>query len=242
MPPPTAMSETAATILVVDDEPQIRRFLRTSLRAHGYEVIEAQSGDEALRQSTAGRPDLIVLDLGLPDMEGFDVLEKLREFSRVPVFVLSVRAREADKVRAFEMGADDYITKPFGMSEFIARMRSALRRKLHETAPQPVFTVGELQVDLARRIVRLDGHELRLSPKQYRLLQVLVVNAGKVVTHQQLLREVWGNAHSEDVHYLRIFVRKLRNSIESDPTRPRYLLTELGVGYRLRSGDQLEQA
>lgn len=235
------MSEATATILVVDDEPQIRRFLRTSLRAHGYDMIEAQSGEEALRQATAGRPDLIVLDLGLPDMEGFEVLEKLREFSRVPVFVLSVRSGEAEKVKAFEMGADDYITKPFGMSEFLARMRGALRRKVLETAPQPLFAVGGLQVDLARRIVRLDGAELRLSPKQYRLLHVLVINAGKVVTHQQLLREVWGNAHTEDVHYLRIFVRKLRNSIERDPTRPKYLLTELGVGYRLRSSDQFEQ-
>jgi two-component system KDP operon response regulator KdpE len=236
------MNSALETILVVDDEPQIRRFLRTSLRVHGYDVIEAQSGNEALRQVTAGHLDLVVLDLGLPDMDGLEVLDRVREFSRVPVFVLSVRSREADKVKAFEMGADDYITKPFGMGEFIARMRGALRRRLREEVPQPVFTVGGLEVDLARRIVRLDDAELRLSPKQYRLLQVLVMNAGKVVTHQQLLREVWGNAHSEDVHYLRIFVRKLRNSIESDPARPRYLLTELGVGYRLHSSDQYDQA
>jgi len=229
------------TILVVDDEPQIRRFLRTSLAAQGYEVLEADTGQDALRQAVAGHPDLIVLDLGLPDMDGVDVLHRVREWSSVPVFVLSVRAREAEKVRALETGADDYITKPFGMAEFVARVKSALRRSGQGTAvSQPVFTVGALEVDLGRRVVRLNGREMRLSPKQYRLLQVLVANAGRVVTHHQLLHEVWGEAHTEDVQYLRIFVRKLRTWLEPDPTRPRYLLTELGVGYRLRSPDQFE--
>jgi two-component system KDP operon response regulator KdpE len=195
------MTKHAETILVVDDEPQIRRFLRTSLAAHGYDVLEAIDGAEALRQATTGHPDLIVLDLG----------------------------------------ADDYITKPFGMAEFIARVRGAFRRRSREHIPQAVFTVGGLEVDVERRIVRLDGAEIRLSPTQYQLLYLLVGNAGKVVTHQHLLREVWGPAHTEDVQYLRVFMRKLRSRIEADPARPRYLLTELGVGYRLRSPDQLPE-
>lgn len=235
------MNSVSDKILVVDDEPQIRRFLRTSLTAHGYVVAEAENGREALRQITSGHPDLVVLDLGLPDMEGFEVLQNVREWSSVPILVLSIRGRETDKVRALEMGADDYITKPFGMGEFVARVQTALRRRLQEQTPQPVFTVGNLEVDVARRIVRRDGVEVRLSPKQYRLLRLLVANAGKVVTHQQLLREVWGNAHTEDVHYLRIFMRKLRNALEPEPTRPRYLVTELGVGYRLRSPNQLDR-
>ncbi len=235
------MTKHAETILVVDDEPQIRRFLRTSLAAHGYDVLEAVDGAEALRQATTGHPDLIVLDLGLPDMEGFDVLKKVREFSRVPVFILSVRSREGEKVKALDLGADDYITKPFGMAEFIARIRGAFRRRSREHIPQAVFTVGGLEVDVERRIVRIDGAEIRLSPTQYELLYLLVGNAGKVVTHQHLLREVWGPAHTEDVQYLRVFVRKLRSRIEADPARPRYLLTELGVGYRLRSPDQLPE-
>jgi two-component system, OmpR family, KDP operon response regulator KdpE len=235
------MTKRAETILVVDDEPQIRRFLRTSLVAHGYDVLEAVDGAEALRQATTGHPDLIVLDLGLPDMEGFDVLKKVREFSPVPVFILSVRSREGEKVKALDLGADDYITKPFGMAEFIARVRGAFRRRSREHIPQAVFTVGGLEVDVERRIVRIDGAEIRLSPTQYELLYLLVGNAGKVVTHQHLLREVWGPAHTEDVQYLRVFVRKLRSRIEADPARPRYLLTELGVGYRLRSPDQLPE-
>jgi len=236
------MTDLAAKILVVDDEPQIRRFLRLGLQGHGYAVLEAASGGAALRTAVADLPDMVVLDLGLPDMEGFEVLRSLREWSRAPVLVLSVRDREAEKVRAFDLGADDYVVKPFGMGELLARIRAALRSRMERESPQPVFRVGGLEVDRARRIVRLDGGEVRLSPKQYRLLQVLVVNAGKVVTHRQLLREVWGPAHGDDVQYLRVFVRKLRNRIEADPARPRYLLTELGVGYRLRTPDQLDPA
>jgi two-component system KDP operon response regulator KdpE len=235
------MTKRPETILVVDDEPQIRRFLRTSLAAHGYDVLEAVDGAEALRQATTGHPDLIVLDLGLPDMEGFDVLKKVREFSPVPVFILSVRSREGEKVKALDLGADDYITKPFGMAEFIARVRGAFRRRARARVPQAVFTVGGLEVDVERRIVRIEGAEIRLSPTQYQLLYLLVENAGKVVTHQHLLRDVWGPAHTEDVQYLRVFMRKLRSRIEADPARPRYLLTELGVGYRLRSPDQLPE-
>jgi two-component system KDP operon response regulator KdpE len=234
------MSDLRDTILVVDDEPQIRRFLRTSLTVHGYDVVEASTGHEALRYVTSGHVDLVVLDLGLPDVDGLEILQTIRGWSRVPVFVLSVRNREAEKVSALEGGADDYITKPFGMAEFVARVRGTLGRRRLEETPLPVFVVGSLEVDLARRIVRQNGTEVRLSPKQYRLLQVLVTNAGKVVTHQQLLREVWGKAHTEDVHYLRIFVRKLRTRLEVDSTRPRYIQTELGVGYRLRSPDQFD--
>jgi two-component system KDP operon response regulator KdpE len=180
-----------------------------------------------------------VLDLGLPDREGFEVLAALREWSRTPVIVLSVRSREDEKVRAFELGADDYVVKPFGMAELLARIKTALRRRVEAQAPEPVFRVGSLEVDLVRRLVRVGGAEVRLSPKQYQLLQVLVAHAGKVVTHRQLLGEVWGAAHRDDVQYLRVFVQKLRRQLEADPARPVYLLTELGVGYRLRTPDQL---
>ena len=232
------MTDAGARILVVDDEPQIRKFLRLGLEGHGYVVLEAASAQDGLKLAVAQRPELVVLDLGLPDREGFEVLSALREWSRAPVFVLSVRNREGEKVRAFDLGADDYVVKPFGMPELLARIRAVLRRGGGSEAP-PLFQVGGLEVDLARRIVRVEGAEARLSPKQYRLLQVLVSNAGKVVTHRQLLTEVWGAPHREDIQYLRVFVRKLRSRIEADPSRPRYLHTELGVGYRLRTPEQL---
>lgn len=231
-------TESNATVLVVDDEPQIRRFLKAGLSAHGYGVIEAPSGETALKLAATTRPDIVVLDLGLPDMEGFQVVAGIRESSNVPILVLTVRGREVDKVRALDGGVDDYVTKPFGMAELLARIGALLRRTRPNGAPT-VFTVGGLEVDLERRLVRVDGTERRLSRKQYDLLRLLVRDAGKVVTQQHLLRELWGPANSEDVQYLRIFMRKLRLSIEPDPTRPRYLVTELGVGYRLRTQDQL---
>jgi two-component system KDP operon response regulator KdpE len=234
------MSDARARILVVDDEPQIRKFLRLGLEDSGFAVLEAENAEAALRAAVAARPELVVLDLGLPDREGFEVLEQLREWSRVPVIVLSVRSRESEKVRAFDLGADDYVVKPFGMPELLARVRAALRRRIESEAPEPVFRVGALEVDLVRRVVRVNGAQVRLSPKQYRLLQILVSNAGKVVTHRQLLNDIWGAAHRDDVQYLRVFVRKLRSRIEADPARPAYLLTELGVGYRLRTPDQLD--
>ncbi|HEU4646456.1 MAG TPA: response regulator [Burkholderiales bacterium] len=230
---------SGARILVVDDEPQIRRFLRLGLEGHGYAVHEATTAEAALRAAAAAPPELVVLDLGLPDREGFAVLERLREWSRAPVIVLSVRSREAEKVRALELGADDYVVKPFGMPELLARIRAALRRAADTAEPVPEFRVGGLEVDLVRRLVRVEGAEVRLSPKQYRLLQTLVAHAGKVVTHRQLLGAIWGAAHADDVQYLRVFVKKLRARIEADPARPAYLLTELGVGYRLRTPDQL---
>lgn len=234
------MSDARAQVLVVDDEPQIRKFLRLGLEDSGFAVLEAANAEAALRAAVAAQPELVVLDLGLPDREGFEVLERLREWSRVPVIVLSVRSRESEKVRAFDLGADDYVVKPFGMPELLARVRAALRRRVEAEAPEPVFRVGALEVDLVRRVVRVNGAQLRLSPKQYRLLQILVTNAGKVVTHRQLLNDIWGAAHRDDVQYLRVFVRKLRSRIEADPARPAYLLTELGVGYRLRTPDQLD--
>jgi two-component system KDP operon response regulator KdpE len=233
------MRDAKPQVLVVDDEPQIRRFLRLGLEDHGYAVLEAATGAEAQRAAVAVQPDLVVLDLSLPDRDGFEVLAALREWSRVPVLILSVRSREDEKVRAFDLGADDYVVKPFGMPELLARIKAALRRRVEREAPAPVFRVGTLEVDLVRRLVRANGTEVRLSPKEYRLLQVLVANAGKVVTHRQLLNEVWGAAHRDDVQYLRVFVRKLRSRLEADPARPAYLLTELGVGYRLRTPDQL---
>ena len=236
------MTAPRETVLVIDDEPQIRRFLRTGLGVHAVDVVEAGSAEEGLRLATTVRPDLVILDLGLPDGDGVEVLRRIREWSDVPVFVLSVRERESEKVRAIEAGADDYLTKPFGMAELLARMRRALSRRAGAGAAGPVLKVGELTIDLAHRLVTLAGRPTRLSPKQYRLLALLAANAGKVMTHAQLLREIWGPAHEADAHYLRIFVRKLRAQIEPQPERPRYLVTELGVGYRLRTPDQLGEA
>lgn len=235
------MTGSRPQILVIDDEPQIRRFLRLGLESHGYAVIEAGNAETGQRGTLSARPDLVVLDLGLPDRDGLEVLGTLREWSRVPVIILSVRSREDEKVRAFELGADDYMVKPFGMAELLARVKAALRRQIEGAAPMPQFHVGGLSVDLVRRLVRVDNVEVRLSPKQYRLLQILVNNAGKVVTHRQLLSDIWGPVHRDDVQYLRVFIRKLRHRIEADPARPRYLLTELGVGYRLRTPDQLAE-
>lgn len=226
-------------ILIVDDETQIRRFLRTALALHDFEVIEAANGAEALELLTKTDVSLVVLDMQLGDQDGLDVLRRLREWSWLPVIVLTVRNREMDKVRAFECGADDYLTKPFSIAEFLARLNAVLRRA-PLAASEPLFEVGGLAVDLARRRVVVEGAEVKLTPKQYGLLQHLARHAGKVVTHEQLLREVWGDEHAEDVHYLRIFMRKLRQRIERDPARPTYIQTELGVGYRLLAQDQLE--
>jgi two-component system KDP operon response regulator KdpE len=222
-------------ILVVDDEAAIRRFLRTGLVAHGYDIDEAESGAQAIELARAHPPDLVILDLGLGDMDGTEALQQLRRTSLVPVIVLSVRNDEKEKVRALDLGADDYMTKPFGMEELIARVRTALRHRLQQQGEMPVFHSGELAVDVARRLVTLRGVEIKLSVKEFDLLQCLVKHVGKVLTHQFLLREVWGPAHGEDVQYLRVYIRTLRQKLEEDPTRPRYLLTETGVGYRLQA-------
>ena len=224
-------------ILVVDDEAAIRRFLRTGLGEQGYEVLEAETARAGIESATREKPDLLVLDLGLPDIDGLEVLQQIRRTSLVPVIVLSVRADEKGKVAALDLGADDYVTKPFGMDELVARVRTALRHRLQEQGEAPVFRCGDLAVDLVRRVVTLKGREVKLSAREYDLLRILVMHAGKVLTHQFILREVWGPAHAEDVQYLRVYVRTLREKLEEDPTRPRYLLTETGVGYRLKEGD-----
>lgn len=227
------MAEHASSVLVVDDEAQIRRFLRTGLEFGGFTVREAATGAEALRALTLTPPDLVILDLGLPDMDGGEIVERVRGWSSVPMIVLSVRAAEAEKVRLLELGVDDYVVKPFGMAELLARSHAAIRRHARAAQGEPIVRAGRMVVDLAARNVTLDGMRLKLTPKEFRLLRVLAGHAGKVVTHQYLLQQVWGPPHGQDVHYLRILVRKLRQKIELDPTRPRILLTELGVGYRL---------
>ena len=231
------MSEVPTSVLVVDDEVQIRRFLRTGFELDGFQVQEAETGADALRAATLKPSDLVILDLGLPDMDGADVLERLRSWSSVPLIVLSVRGSEDEKVRLLELGADDYVVKPFGMAELLARAHSAMRRQLRATHGEPVIKFGPLAIDFAARAVSIGDQRLTLTPKEYRLLQLLAQHAGNVVTHQFLLREIWGNEHVDDTHYLRIFVRKLRRKIEADPTQPRILLTELGVGYRLVAAD-----
>jgi two-component system KDP operon response regulator KdpE len=227
------MTRHAATALVVDDEVQIRRFLRAGFELENFIVHEAETGAEGLRIATLKPVDLVILDLALPDMDGSEIVERLRAWSRVPIIVLSVRSSEEEKVRLLELGADDYVVKPFGMAELLARARAALRRQVSERPGEPVVRAGGLTIDLVARTASIDDKSIALSPKEYRLLQVLAQHAGNVVTHSHLLREVWGNAHAEDAHYIRIFVRKLRKKIEKDPTQPRILTTELGVGYRL---------
>ena len=236
------MTEIAASVLVVDDEIQIRRFLRTGFELDGFAVQEAETGAEALRAAALKPSDLVILDLGLPDMDGGDVLERLRSWSSVPLIVLSVRASESEKVRLLELGADDYVVKPFGMAELLARAHSATRRQLRAARGEPIMKFGPLAIDFGARAVFISERRVTLTPKEYRLLQILAQHSGNVVTHQFLLREVWGNEHLDDTHYLRIFVRKLRRKIEADPTQPQILLTELGVGYRLVSADAAAEA
>jgi two-component system KDP operon response regulator KdpE len=226
------MSASPVTILVIDDEPAIRRLLRTSLGAQGYQIVEADTAAAALVEIKNHPPDVVILDLGLPDQDGLDVVATIRQSSSVPIVVLSSRGEENAKVEALELGADDYVTKPFGMAELVARIRAALRHRLQAQGADPVFHSGDLTVDLVRRIVRVKDVETKLSPKEYDILRELVTHAGKVLTHKHLLREVWGPATS-DVQYLRIYIRQLRQKLEPDPERPTLILTEPGVGYRL---------
>ena len=232
------LSSGPARILIVDDEPPIRRFLRTSLGAQGYQVLEAGDGAEAMDMLKRNTVDVVVLDLGLPNLHGFDVIEKIRaDKSAVPIIVLSSRTDEAGKVKALDLGADDYVTKPFGLDELLARIRTALRHSVRQEGAEPVFNSGGLKVDLVRRVVTSDGAEVKLSPREYDVLRVLVVNAGKVLTHKYIIHEVWGTAI--DVQYLRMYVRALRQKLEKDPERPRHILTEQGVGYRLRGDAEI---
>jgi two-component system KDP operon response regulator KdpE len=226
---------TPLRILVVDDEPAIRRFLRTSLGSQGYQVEEAEDGTAALAAMTHA-PDLIVLDLGMPGMDGFEVIRHLRASgATLPIVVLSVRADEAGKVRALDLGADDYVTKPFGIEELLARIRTALRHRLQQEGERPVFKVDALSLDLVRRVVTVAGAEVKLTPKEYDILRLLVAHAGKVLTHKFILNQVWGT--ETDVQYLRIYIRTLRQKIEADPEQPKLILTEQGVGYRLKALD-----
>ena len=222
------------TVLVVDDEPPIRRLLRTTLSANDYRVVEADGGASALRLTALEKPDLVILDLGLPDRGGLDLIGEIRKTSRVPIVVLSARHDERAKVAALDLGADDYVGKPFGMAELMARIRAALRHAFQAQGELPDFVSGELKVDLVRRQVTRDGGEVKLSPKEFDLLRHLVMHAGKVLTHRQLLREVWGPAQADEVQYLRVLVRGLRAKLEPDPARPTHILTETGVGYRLQ--------
>jgi two-component system KDP operon response regulator KdpE len=221
-------------VVLIEDEPQIRRFLRATLTGQGYRLFEAGTGADGLVEVASRQPDVVIVDLGLPDLDGLEVIRRLREWSKVPVIVLSARGQERDKVSALDAGADDYVSKPFSAGELLARLRVALRHAAgaaHEESA--AFTVGELQVDLLRRHVTIGGAEVRLTPIEYKLLTTLVKHAGKVVTHQQLLRDVWGPSHDDQSHYVRVYMAHLRHKIEAEPARPRYLLTEPGVGYRL---------
>jgi two-component system KDP operon response regulator KdpE len=222
-------------VLVIEDEPQVMRFLRATLGAHGYRMFEATTGSLGLSEAATRTPDVILLDLGLPDGDGVDVARRLREWSKAPIIVISARGQEGDKVQALDAGADDYLTKPFGVGELLARMRVALRNAVRASAGEPTFRVGGLLVDLGTRRVSLADREVRLTRTEYKLLAVLVQHAGKVVTHRQLLREVWGPGSVEHSHYLRVYMGQLRHKLEQDPARPRYLETEVGVGYRLRT-------
>jgi two-component system KDP operon response regulator KdpE len=229
------MTSDRATVLVIDDEPPIRRLLRTTLAVQDYRVIEAADGREGLSLLRHERPDLLLLDLGLPDIDGLELIRMIRAESPVPIIVLSSRDDERGKVEALDLGADDYVTKPFGMEELVARLRAALRHRLQQQGSRPLFRSGDLTVDLVRRIVTVRGEEVKLSPKEYDLLQQFVLHAGKVLTHRHLLREVWKDETGGDVQYLRVYVRQLRQKIEADPERPTHILTEPGVGYRLQA-------
>lgn len=227
------MSEKGPRILVVDDEQSIRRFLQTSLTANGYIVFEVATGQEALTGVVNHRPDVVILDLGLPDMDGFEVTKRLREWTQIPIIILSVRGQESDKIAALDAGADDYLTKPFGVGELMARLRVVLRR-MAQPSDEPVFTIHDLTVDLVRRLVTVARQEVQLTPTEYDLLRVMVTHAGRVLTHQQLLRQVWGMGYEADAHLLRVNISNLRHKLERNPARPQYIITEPGVGYRLR--------
>jgi two-component system, OmpR family, KDP operon response regulator KdpE len=227
------MSDTNLNILIVDDEPAIRRFLRASLGAQGYTITEAVSGEDALRIAATSRQDIVILDLGLPDIDGVEVTRRLREWSNIPIIILSVREHENDKIAALDAGADDYLTKPFGIGELMARMRVALRRTAQD-ASEPVFESSGLTMDFAHREVKINGQPVTLTPTEYDLLRTLVKHAGKVLTHRQLLLAVWGNAYEGETHILQVNISNLRRKIEPDPLRPIYIVTEPGVGYRLK--------
>ena len=227
------MSDPPIKVLIVEDDAQIRRFVCTALESQGLEVHEASTGRQGLTEAGRVRPDLLILDLGLPDMDGVELMKEVRAGSNLPVIVLSARSLESAKISTLDAGADDYLTKPFGVGELLARVRAAVRRARPPAVESQVFELDALKVDLQRRRVTHSGVEIHLTPIEYRLLATLVANAGKVMTHRQLLKEVWGGEHTEDNHYVRIYMAQLRHKLEEDPAQPRFLLTETGVGYRL---------
>jgi len=222
-------------VLVIDDEQAVRRFLRTSLSAHGYDIVESTTGADGIMAAINAQPDIVILDLGLPDMDGITVTQRIREWSQTPIVILSVQDQDSAKIAALDAGADDYLTKPFSVGELMARMRVALRHQ--QPSAEPIFKTGSLRVDMAARVVEVDGNEIQLTPTEYDLLRVLVKFAGKVITHQQLLREIRGVGYQTETHLLRVHMSNLRAKIEADPTNPQYIITEAGVGYRLRMRD-----
>ena len=226
------MTSCGAKILVIDDEPQIQKLLRVTLQAQGFEIVAASSGEEGILKTTMVRPDLIVLDLGLPDIPGMEVLHRIREWTQIPIVVLTAKDREEDKITALDSGADDYVTKPFGMGELVARIRVALRHNA-KSQDEPILDFGRLVIDLSGRTVKLDGEKIKLTPTEYELLKILATNAGRVMTHKQLLQQVWGgHQYDTDSHYLRVYIGHLRKKIETDPARPNFIITEPGIGYR----------
>ena len=231
------MTEPRPLVLVIDDEAPMRRFLRVALTSNGYQVVEAESGEQGIALAASHNPELVLLDLGLPDLDGLVVTQRLREWSRAPIVVVSARGLENDKILALDGGADDYLTKPFGVGELLARLRVALRHAAGQKGADPIFGVGDLRVDLGRRQVQIAGEEVHLTPIEYRLLATLVKYAGRVITHRQLLREVWGPHAGDQVQYLRVYMAQLRHKLEATPGKPRYLVTEPGVGYRLRTDE-----
>ena len=231
------MTEQGPLILVIEDEAQMRRFLRASLTSNGYQVVESETAQDGLTQAASRNPELILLDLGLPDQDGLAVTQRLREWAKTPIIVISARGREEDKIQALDAGADDYLTKPFGVGELLARIRVALRNAARGELGSLQFAVGALKVDLVRRHVLLNGTEVHLTPIEYKLLATLVKHAGRVITHRQLLHEVWGPNSSEQTQYLRVYMGQLRHKLEQNPSRPQFLTTEPGVGYRLRSNE-----
>jgi len=228
------MGETGQRVLVVDDETSIRRYLRAALGAQGFTIYEAGNGQEAINAVISHHPDIIILDLGLPDFDGIEVTRRLREWSETPIIVLSVREAETDKIAALDAGADDYLTKPFGTGELMARMRVVMRR-IGVKPDEPVIQVDNLKMDLSRRLVTVDDNQISLTPTEYEILRLLLQNAGKVLTHRQLLKQVWGTTYESEMHILRVNISNLRRKIEPDPSRPHYLMTEPGVGYRIRA-------
>ena len=230
------MAKTDPVIIVIEDDPSIRRFLHTSLSTQGFKVFEVDTGKKGIIEVGVRKPDLLILDLGLPDMDGVDIIKTIRSWSTVPIIILSARSDEQQKIHAFDAGADDYLTKPFGFGELLARIRVALRHSMrpYEQSQNDIFITGNLKFDAVNRVVCVDNQEVHLTPIQYRLLMVLVKNAGKVLTHQQILKEVWGPSFKENAHYLRIYMSQLRQKLEADPAQPKLLLTESGIGYRLK--------